>query len=112
MNPSPKDMPRRLPVRSVFKELYEEANPEPKPAWANDLRWQRGSIWGQIKVFENGTYGVKMEVRFAGTLYTSSQKVEERDADLIPDVLTEMVYALDELMEEHGHPPYEIRSIE
>lgn len=111
MSPSPKDMPSRLPLHVIFREPPVV---EPLPEWANDLRWKRDKIWGEIKTSKMGRKGTHlfMMVRFDGELYTARHFVPPGYEDDIPRELDVMVDGLDDLLDEHGHPFYEIRSTE
>ena len=121
MSPSPKDMPRRLPLHQIFRAPKEE---DPKPEWAEDLRWKKKDIYAHIRPYinldglledgspdpRNDHTEVLIEVRFGGTVFHSKQWVHEKDKPYIPELLTIMVDSIDRMMEEHGFPPYEIRS--
>jgi hypothetical protein len=121
MSPTPNDMPRRLRLKDIPEIPFAPTVVGPQPTWAKDLRWQRDDIYAHIKSFrdmpnkremspglKDWMTEVMIEVRFDGYRFFSRQWVDE--VDPIPLILDAMVDSIDNMMAEHGFPPYNIRS--
>ena len=95
--------------------------PDPCPTWAKDIRWQKEKIYAHVREYQPNDYEIEhnvghdlieilVELKWTSDVFRVRYLIHKDDAEFVRFHLDQACERVDEMMTNHGYPPYTIRS--